>query len=138
MNAKLKKALTNWRIILAIIFIVLAVIAIHPVLDSEGVTIRTISKNSSAELAGMTAPKPTLPPVSKERIVAVNQIPIKSVEDYYTAIKKFNVNDSQSKTIGASTPASLGLRNASLKDKGRNIPIGAAGRRSGHKQRSMI
>jgi len=105
MNPKLKKALTNWRIILALIFIVLAVLAIHPVLEADGVTIRTISRNSSAEIAGMTSPKPTAPPVSKEKILAINQIPIKSVEDFYKVTAGLIVNDTVTiRTNKASAP----------------------------------
>ena len=55
MNYKVKKLITNWRVILLALFIVVSLIAIHPVL-SEGVAIRSVITNSSASIAGIPQP----------------------------------------------------------------------------------
>jgi len=82
MNYKLKKLITNWRVILLAVFIIISLIAIRPTL-SEGVAIRSIITNSSASIAGIPQPKPNILPVARERIISINNAPIKTVEDYY-------------------------------------------------------
>jgi len=82
MNYKAKKLLTNWRVILLIFFLVVSVIAIHPTL-SKGAAIRNVITNSSASLAGVPQPKPNILPVNRERIIAINNAPVNTVEDYY-------------------------------------------------------
>ena len=81
MNYKIKKLITNWRIILLAVFIVVSLIAIHPTFN-EGVAIRSIVLNSSASTAGIPQPKPNILPVSRERIISINNRPINNVEDY--------------------------------------------------------
>jgi len=82
MNPKIKKIFTNARVIVLLVFLVFAVIAIHPA-DAKGVTIRHVAKNSSASLAGIISPKPTAAPMSRERVIAIDNIPINSVQEYY-------------------------------------------------------
>ena len=81
MNYKIKKLISNWRIILLAVFIVVSLIAIHPTF-SEGVSIRSIVLNSSASIAGIPQPKPNILPVARERIISINNRPINNVEDY--------------------------------------------------------
>jgi preprotein translocase subunit SecD len=90
--SKAKKLITHWRIILALITIVLALVAIHPNPFTKGVAIRAVSFNSSASLAGIESPKPTASPMSRERIISMNNIPIESIEDYYNFISTLKVN----------------------------------------------
>ena len=71
---KIKKIFTNLRIILALVAVILAVVSIHPNPWVEGVAIRSIELNSSANLAGIENPKPTSAPMSKERIISMNNI----------------------------------------------------------------
>ena len=79
---KLKKLFTNWRVILLAAFIILSVVAIGFNPLSEGVAIRSVMKDSAAALAGMESPKPTVTPMGRERIIAINNQPVASLSDY--------------------------------------------------------
>jgi len=91
MNYKIKKLMTSWRVIVLFVFIVISLVAIHPAL-SKGVAIRSVLTNSSASDAGIPQPKPTTLPVSRERIISINNIPISNVDDYYNYISKLSPN----------------------------------------------
>jgi preprotein translocase subunit SecD len=82
MNYKIKKLITNWRIILLAVFIVISLVAIHPTL-SKGVAIRSVLTNSSASIAGIPQPKPNIMPVARERVISINNRPIEDLDDYY-------------------------------------------------------
>ena len=94
MNLKIKKVFTNVRVIILLIFLVLAVVAINPRPAVEGVVIRNIITNSSAAEAGILQPAPTTKPVSRERILEIDNKPIKDVEDYYDYVNIFVPNQS--------------------------------------------
>ena len=85
MNHRVKKLITNWRIIILVLFIVISIVAIHPTL-SKGAAIRSVATNSSANIAGIQQPKPSIQPVSRERVIAINNAPINTVDDYYKYI----------------------------------------------------
>lgn len=89
----LKKLLLNWRMIILILVLLLSVVAIRPNFFAEGAAVRSVDKNSSAELAGMISPKPTAPPMTRERIEFVNEVRVKSVEDYFAEIGKLSLGD---------------------------------------------
>ncbi len=89
----LKKLFTNWRIIVLLIALLLSLVAIHPSLSSDGVAIRTVIKNSSAALAGMQSPAPNSPPMSREVILSINNIPVKDVASYNDIVKSFKPGD---------------------------------------------
>ncbi len=91
MNYKIKKLITNWRVILLVIFIVLSLIAIHPT-SSQGVAIRSVITNSSASIANVPQPKPNVQPITREKIVSINNVPIKNVEDYYKYVSTLSPN----------------------------------------------
>jgi len=91
MNYKLKKLLTNWRVILLALFIVISIIAIHPTL-SKGVAIRSVVTNSSASFAGISQPKPNVQPVARERIVSINNQPVDNMEDYNKYVSNLGPN----------------------------------------------
>ncbi len=78
----IKTIIKKPRIIILIIFLILSLIAIRPSLSHEGVAIRHVAKNSAAALAGIESPDPLAPPMTREVILAINNIPIKTVEDY--------------------------------------------------------
>ena len=65
MNYKVKKLLTSWRVIILALFLIISVVAINPTL-SEGVAIRSVAVNSSANEAGILQPKPNIQPVQRE------------------------------------------------------------------------
>lgn len=91
MNYKVKKLITNWRVILLMVLIVLSLIAIRPTL-SKGVAIRSIITNSSASIAGIPQPSPNIMPVSRDRIISINNRPIEDVESYYKYTSTFSPN----------------------------------------------
>ncbi len=91
---KLKKIMMNWKVILVMVAVLLAVLAIHPNPWAKGVVIRSVERNSSAFNAGLQGASPTVPPMSRERIVSVNNVAINNVEDYYAQVDKLISNTS--------------------------------------------
>jgi len=89
---KLKKALLNIRVIILIFCILFAVFALRPEPWNKGVMIKSVEKNSSAAMAGITNPKPTAAPFAKEVILSINNKPMNSVDDYYAFTKGLRVN----------------------------------------------
>ena len=92
MDRKVKKIFTNLRVLILLIFIVLAVVAMHPNPYKKGVAIRNVIVNSSASLGGIQSPKPNVAPMSREVILAVNNKVINNVEDYFNAVENIKVN----------------------------------------------
>jgi preprotein translocase subunit SecD len=74
---KLKKILTDWRIILLIIFLVLSVWSIQPRFGASGVIVQNVEKNSSAEISGIE---------SGMIITNIGGTEIITVEDYQDTI----------------------------------------------------
>lgn len=81
--SKAKQMIRNIRIIVLLVFMLFALIAIHPNPYAEGVAIRAVAPNSSAMNAGISSPKQTDTPMSRERILEINSIKIKTVADYF-------------------------------------------------------
>ena len=94
MKAKLRKMLTDLRIIILLVVIVFAIFAIYPNPFNKGVAIRSVARNSSAALAGIESPKPTSAPMSKERIVEINSKNVENVDDYYNILRSIPENRS--------------------------------------------
>ncbi|MBU0629038.1 MAG: hypothetical protein KKC75_07660 [Nanoarchaeota archaeon] len=94
MNRKTKKILTNPRIIILMICIVLALVAIHPNPYNKGAAIRNVIVNSSANLAGIQSPRPTAAPMSREIITSINNKVISNTEEYYSALGTIKPNTS--------------------------------------------
>jgi preprotein translocase subunit SecD len=92
MKTKLKKIFTNVRVIILLIFLVLAVVSISPRPGAEGVAIRNLVTNSSAIDAGILQPLPTTKLVDRERILAIDNRPIKDVKDYYDYVNTLEPN----------------------------------------------
>lgn len=92
MKRKLKKIFRNSRVILLLIFLIFAIISIRPDPTREGVAIRNVLSNSSSSFAGIVSPKPTVPPMGREVILSINNIPIKSLTDYYGVIGSLRPN----------------------------------------------
>ncbi|MFO7711533.1 MAG: hypothetical protein R6V53_07220, partial [Candidatus Woesearchaeota archaeon] len=89
---KLKKIFTNVRVLILLVFLVLAVVAIYPDFTAEGVAIRNVNVNTSAAEAGIESPDPNSPPMSRERIIAINNQPIKDLADYYEVVNDLRPN----------------------------------------------
>lgn len=88
----LKKIFTRGRVIALLIFVVLAIVAIHPAPWNDGVAIRSVAKDGPAYLAGVVSPKATATPISRERVLAINQEEIHSVEEYYQVVSSLANN----------------------------------------------
>lgn len=89
---KFKKIFTNVRVIIVLIFIILSLIALHPNPWAKGLAIRSVAKNSSASIAGIQNPNPGTPPMSRERVLMINNIPVNTLEDYYNFVKTLEPN----------------------------------------------
>ncbi|MDA1196786.1 MAG: hypothetical protein O2779_02380 [Nanoarchaeota archaeon] len=94
MKQRMGMLFKNLRVIVLIIFLLLAFASIRPNPLQEGVAIRTILSNSSANLAGMQSPKPNLPPMSREVITSINNKDITSVADFEDAVSSARINTS--------------------------------------------
>jgi len=92
MKRKLKQLFKSTRVIILLIALVLSILAINPALDTSGVAVRAVAKNSSAEIAGIEKPKPTLAPRSREIILTLNNRPINTMDDYTDAVLNLEVN----------------------------------------------
>jgi hypothetical protein len=91
---KAKKIFTSVRVIIMIVCLVLAMIAISPNPWANGLAIRSVAKNSSASIAGMLSPASTASPMSRERIVLINNKAIETQKDYYDFIATLQANRS--------------------------------------------
>ncbi|MEM4710822.1 MAG: hypothetical protein QXL18_02675 [Candidatus Woesearchaeota archaeon] len=78
----IKTLFRSWKIWLLISMLVFSLIALHPNPWASGVAIRSVVKDSPAALAGISSPSPNSPPMSREVIVSMNNVPIKNVNDY--------------------------------------------------------
>ncbi len=87
-----KKLFSNTRIIILIIALVLAILAIHPSINSSGVTIRSVESESIANLAGIMNPDPSTSPMSRERIEDINGKKIKNMDDYQEFINSLEID----------------------------------------------
>ncbi|MBW3022923.1 hypothetical protein KY308_02380 [Candidatus Woesearchaeota archaeon] len=80
------KVLKSWRVVLLIIFLILSLVALYPNPYSEGVAIRGVIKDGPAYLGGVESPKATAAPMTREVIKSINNIEIKNLEDYSSAL----------------------------------------------------
>ncbi|MBI2208397.1 hypothetical protein HYU50_02780 [Candidatus Woesearchaeota archaeon] len=94
MYYKAKKIIKNVRVIIFLVLLVLAIVSINPKPWVEGVAIRSVVSNSAAMEAGIQQPTPTISPVNRERILEINNVPIKTVEDYYNFANSLKINQS--------------------------------------------
>ncbi|MBI2142274.1 hypothetical protein HYU15_02160, partial [Candidatus Woesearchaeota archaeon] len=92
--AKLKRILMNVRVWIVLVALLVSLYALAPNPLRDGAAIRSVEKDSAAFLAGMTSPLPTDSPAGRERVVSVNNAPVKGVKDYYDAVGKLPPNRS--------------------------------------------
>ena len=90
--SKIKQMFRNWRILLYIIVFFLTLLAINPNPWNNGVAIRTVTTNTSAYNAGMQSPDPKEVPMSRERIIEINRMPINNVIDFENVIETLPQN----------------------------------------------
>jgi preprotein translocase subunit SecD len=79
--SKAKKLITDPRIIVLLIFLVIAILFIHPNPYNSGVAIRSIDKGSPAALAGFESPAPSASLMGREKIISINTAPVKIPEN---------------------------------------------------------
>ncbi|MFH1276158.1 MAG: hypothetical protein ABIH82_03530 [Candidatus Woesearchaeota archaeon] len=110
--SRIKNIFKDWRVIMLIIFIVFALISIKPqVFGNEGVTIRSVGQNSTAELAGVKNPSTHLTPLSREVIISIDRQEITNVDDFYRVTSLITPNqtikvETNQKTYTFLVPAS--------------------------------
>ena len=88
----IKKIIKNTRMIILLIFLVLAAVSIYPNPWNTGAAIRAISRNSSAIDAGIESPQPNIAPMSRERIIQMNNKPIATLDDYFDFTSDLKIN----------------------------------------------
>jgi preprotein translocase subunit SecD len=101
--SRAKRIFTNWRVLLLIAFIVLSILAINPKFSTDGVAIRQVLRESSAADGGMQSPAATLSPTARERVLAVNGIPVTDMHTYYATLKDYPANQSVTVTTNRAT-----------------------------------
>ena len=74
------------------IFIIISVLAINPQFGTQGVAIKNVAKNSTAEFAGIVNPSAETSPTTLEKIKEINEQPIKDLEQYSTLIESLEEN----------------------------------------------
>lgn len=79
------KLLTNWRVALLLVALVLSVFSIAPS-DRDGVAVRFVEKGSVAFEAGFSPPEKSTKLSDLEIITHVNGVVISNMEEYYTAL----------------------------------------------------
>ncbi|MCB9358510.1 hypothetical protein H6503_01135 [Candidatus Woesearchaeota archaeon] len=90
MNQKFKKLMSNWRIILLIVFLIFSIVSINPDFNPQGVAITTVQANTSAHIAGMNSPNPNTAPRGREVITSILSKEISTIDDYYSVIDEIN------------------------------------------------
>ncbi len=87
-----RKLLTNTRVVILIVFLLLSLVAIHPIMNTDGVAIRTVAKDSAASLANMESPKASSTPTSREVLYSINNKPIPDEDTYYDFLATLEPN----------------------------------------------
>jgi len=81
--SKFKKIFKNTRVIVLIVVLLLMIISINPRPMNEGVAIRSVDRDSAAYEAGIIGPSAGASPLSRERVVSMNNVPVLNELDYY-------------------------------------------------------
>ncbi|MEK6907408.1 MAG: hypothetical protein AABW45_02675 [Nanoarchaeota archaeon] len=83
------KKYLKFRVLFLLFWILISIIAINPKLDTEGVAIKAVEKNSSASSAGINFdPSTTL--TSREIIKEINNQEVKDLQDYAKILSSIN------------------------------------------------
>ncbi|MBI4441555.1 hypothetical protein HY639_05285 [Candidatus Woesearchaeota archaeon] len=100
---KLKKIIKAPRVLLLLFFLVCALVAISPQFGEGGVAIRAVHTNSTASIAGIENPKPSMKPTAREVILSIDNKPVTDEKTYYDLIGKLQVNRSARITTSEKT-----------------------------------
>jgi preprotein translocase subunit SecD len=96
---KLKRIFKKWRILLLLSLALGSLILIFFSSSGEfgplreGVAIRAVEKNSSAEISGFSGAEAGTRPLNREVILYIDDIKIKNTEHYYEVISDRKIND---------------------------------------------
>ena len=86
------RKLFTFRVIILIILIILSVIFINPVFNTDGVAIRSVEINSSSYNNGMIVPV-NADPRDREIIHFINDRPVSNVSDFSRITENLREND---------------------------------------------
>lgn len=93
----MKKIFTNWRVLLLIFVVLMALTSIFTVNPnnwfSDGVNIESVELNSSAAIGGMASPTSGTHPLNQERIQEVNGQEILNVEGFYNSLESVQAGE---------------------------------------------
>ncbi|MCX6710166.1 MAG: hypothetical protein NTV63_04430 [Candidatus Woesearchaeota archaeon] len=87
-----KRIFSNFKVIIVLVAIVLALISLSPNPFRKGAAIRSVVPETPSALAGISSPSANSAPMSREVITAVNSISIKNAEEYYSSVSKIKPN----------------------------------------------
>lgn len=88
------KLLKNTRVVVLIFFLIVTAIAINPQLETKGVSIKSVEKDSDAYKAGIVSPTQEIAPTNYEKILKINGQSIENLEDYSLIISETLMNES--------------------------------------------
>ncbi len=80
------------RIVILILILIFFLWQIYPNPWNEGVAIRSVAEGKPAGLAGIKNPEPKSAPMSREVITAINNRPVRSLEDYHQITEGLKAN----------------------------------------------
>ncbi len=83
-QSKFKRILKDWRVIIVLISIVIALIALNPNPWREGISIKSVDKGSAADIAGVKA---------GSHIIAIDNEAVSTVGDFARLTYNLSVND---------------------------------------------
>jgi len=89
---KLRKIFSSVRIWIVILALLMMLIALRPNPIADGVVIKSVTRNSSASLAGIENPQPTLAPSALERIITINGKEVADVQAYHGIVDTLPIN----------------------------------------------
>ena len=91
---KLTKLFKNWRFITLVIFVVAMLVAIQPRPFNEGAVITSVARDSAAAFGGIQSPDPGASLLSREKIIAVNNVQVSNIQEYYEQVVDLPINAS--------------------------------------------
>jgi len=84
---KLGKVPRDTRVIILAVALVLGLFMLHPNPFASGLVVRSVLRDGAAYQAGLQGSPPTLAPMSRERILRMNAVPMESLQDYYAFLE---------------------------------------------------
>lgn len=89
---RIKKILKQPRVLILLAFLLISFLSINHQFSVEGVAINAVDKNSSAYATGLRTPAADVSPTDRERIIAINDREVKSLEDYSSILSSIQIN----------------------------------------------